>query len=160
MIKKMLASTKSQEIPAIRVNTGRQPSKIVWQSRYEGCAAVAYVHGKAIAGISGPWSDKYALTWWAHPAARQLELFDSLEAARHEVEQRARHTSSSRLTTLLRALRHNSAAVTRNSWLSHVHAVLTRRNRERPQHDAVVQLRQYRQRQDTDLSGMHFHAFE
>ena len=154
---------KTQEIKAIRITTGRlhsrflSRSRVVWQSRYEGCVAVAYVNGKAIAGISGPWSNKYALTWWGHPMpARQLELFDSLEAAKGDVEHRTHPTGSGRLTTLLRALQRNSASVAR--------ALLPHRNRDRGHNrsprDTVMQLRQLRLRQDTDLSGMYFHAFE
>jgi hypothetical protein len=158
----MSNSTKTQEIPAIRINTGRQPSQIVWQSRYEGFAAVAYVRGKAIAGVSGPWSDKYALTWWQDSMpARQLELFDSLAAAKLHVEQSAQRTS--RLSSLLQVLRHNSVSVARSSWLNHVRALLPSRNRHRQPSlakNSVVQLRQSRLREDMDLSGMNFHAFE
>ena len=51
-------------------------------------ASVAYIDGKAVAGISGPWSGKYALTWWERPMpARELELHDSLGAAQREVEE-------------------------------------------------------------------------
>ena len=46
-----------------------------WRSRYDGLVSVAYIDGKAVAGISGPWSGKYALTWWERPMpARELEL--------------------------------------------------------------------------------------
>jgi hypothetical protein len=159
----MHRSTKTQEIKAIRVTVNRSrsrilsPGKVVWQSRYAGCVAVAYVSGKAIAGISGPWSGKYALTCWERPMpARRLELFDSLEAAKHEVEQRINQTSSGHLMTLLRTLQRNSASVAR--------ALLLHRNRNRSLHrsprEVVMQSRQLRLRQDTDLSGMYFHAFE
>ena len=156
---------KSREIPAIRVNIGRRIRRIVWQSRYKGCAAVAYVDGKAIAGISGPWADKYALTWWGNlMPSRQLELFDSLDAAKHEVEQRTQWADSGRLVNLFRALHRNSASLARLSWLGHVRALLRRRTHGRSQfhspQDAVLQLRQHRQREDTDLSGMYFHAFD
>ncbi len=60
---------------------------VEWRTRYDGVVAVAHVGSKAIAGISGPWSDQFALTWWERPAGeRQLALFDSLEAAKREVE--------------------------------------------------------------------------
>jgi hypothetical protein len=59
-----------------------------WRSRYDGLVSVAYIDGKAVAGISGPWSGKYALTWWERPMpARELELHDSLGAAQREVEE-------------------------------------------------------------------------
>lgn len=62
-----------------------------WQMRYDGLFAVAYVGGKSVAGVSGPWSDKFALTWWERPLpARKLELFDTMAEAQREVEQWAR----------------------------------------------------------------------
>ena len=65
----------------------RSGSDIEWRTRYDGVVAVAHVGSKAVAGISGPWSDQFALTWWERPAGeRQLALFDSLEAAKREVE--------------------------------------------------------------------------
>jgi hypothetical protein len=153
----MLNSTTTQEIKAIRINTGRSRNRVVWQSRYEGCVAVAYINGRAIAGISGPWSDKYALTCWERPTpGGQLELFDSLDAAKRAVEHRAQLAGTSRLINLIDSLRRSSAMVAR--------ALLPHRNggrprRHSPQH-TVVQLRLWRQREDTDLSGMYFHAFD
>src|SRR5882757_6463017 len=62
---------------------------IDWRQRYEGVLMVAYLDGKAVAGISGPWPvNQYALTWWDRPMpARQLELFDSFAAAQRRVEE-------------------------------------------------------------------------
>jgi len=62
---------------------------IDWRQRYDGVLVVAYLDGKAVAGISGPWPvSQYALTWWDRPVpARQLELFDSMEAAQRRVEE-------------------------------------------------------------------------
>jgi hypothetical protein len=62
---------------------------IDWRQRYEGVLMVAYLDGKAVAGISGPWPvNQYALTWWDRPVpARQLELFDSFAAAQRRVEE-------------------------------------------------------------------------
>ena len=62
---------------------------IEWRQRYDGVLMVAYLDGKAVAGISGPWPvNQYALTWWDRPVpARQLELFDSLAAAQRRVEE-------------------------------------------------------------------------
>jgi hypothetical protein len=62
---------------------------IEWRQRYEGVLMVAYLDGRAVAGISGPWPvNKYALTWWDRPVpARQLELFDSLASAQRRVEE-------------------------------------------------------------------------
>lgn len=62
-------------------------STVEWEERYAGVVAIAYIDGRRVAGISGPWSGKYALTWWDRPIpARQLELYDSLEEARAEIE--------------------------------------------------------------------------
>lgn len=68
---------------------GRANDVIDWRQRYEGVLMVAYLDGKAVAGISGPWPvEQYALTWWDRPVpARQLELFDSLAAAQRRVEE-------------------------------------------------------------------------
>jgi hypothetical protein len=62
---------------------------IEWRQRYDGVLMVAYLDGKAVAGVSGPWPvNQYALTWWDRPMpARQLELFDSLETAKQRVEE-------------------------------------------------------------------------
>jgi hypothetical protein len=72
------------------VTTTDVPSRrfLQWRSRYDGLVSVAYIDGKAVAGISGPWSGKYALTWWERPMpARELELHDSLGSAQREVEE-------------------------------------------------------------------------
>lgn len=63
-------------------------SLIEWRQRYEGVLMVAYLDGRAVAGVSGPWPvNQFALTWWDRPMpARQLELFDSLAAAQRRVE--------------------------------------------------------------------------
>ena len=71
-------------------DTGSPSDELIdWRQRYEGVLMVAYLDGKAVAGISGPWPvNQYALTWWDRPMpARQLELFDSLAAAQHRVEE-------------------------------------------------------------------------
>ncbi len=60
---------------------------ISWTERYEGSMVVASIGSKAVAGISGPWGNQYALTWWDRPgSSRRLEFYDSIEAARAEVE--------------------------------------------------------------------------
>lgn len=65
-----------------------------WRTRYDGLVTVAYIGSKAVAGISGPWSGKYALTWWDRPMpARELELHDSLGSAQREVEEWALRTN-------------------------------------------------------------------
>ena len=64
--------------------------RIVWQRRYDGIAHVAYRGGKAIAGVSGPWSDRYALIWWDERpvGSNPLELFETVAAAMRAVEER------------------------------------------------------------------------
>jgi len=80
----MIDSMQTQSDVSIESRSG---SDIEWRIRYDGVVAVAHVGSKAIAGISGPWSDQFALTWWERaPGERQLALFDSLEAAKREVE--------------------------------------------------------------------------
>ena len=75
----------------LRDNAVADSDLIDWQQRYEGILVVAYLDGKAVAGISGPWPGpvvQYALTWWDRPMPqRQMELFDSPEAARRRVEE-------------------------------------------------------------------------
>lgn len=65
-----------------------EPSEaLFWRNRYEGLLSIACFRGKEVAGISGPWSGKFALTWWDRPLPqRQLELFDSLDDAQRKVE--------------------------------------------------------------------------
>jgi hypothetical protein len=79
----------SDNAPLART-ASRTSGRIVWQQHYEGISHVAYRCGKAIAGVSGPWSDRYVLIWWderptgSHP----LELFETMEAAKRAVEGR------------------------------------------------------------------------
>ena len=71
-------------------DVGRPNENLIdWRQRYDGVLMVAYLDGKAVAGVSGPWPvNQYALTWWDRPMpARQLELFDSLAAAKQRVEE-------------------------------------------------------------------------
>jgi len=80
----MIDTTQTNRDIAVESRAG---SDVEWRTRYDGVVAVAHVGSKAVAGISGPWSDQFALTWWERPAGeRQMALFDSLEAAKREVE--------------------------------------------------------------------------
>jgi hypothetical protein len=86
----MLAIVDSFEPLGGDVPVATTPStrSLQWRSRYDGLVSVAYIDGKAVAGISGPWSGKYALTWWERPMpARELELHESLGSAQREVEE-------------------------------------------------------------------------
>ena len=85
-------STALQEPMAAQLVLDAVPAEFVgqsiqWHTRYNGLVAIAHLGGKAVAGISGPWDGKYALTWWERPLpARKLELFDTMDAARLRVE--------------------------------------------------------------------------
>src|SRR3954464_8726620 len=78
-----------QDLQDIGSSSDSSDDLIDWRQRYEGVLMVAYLDGKAVAGISGPWPvNQYALTWWDRPVpSRQLELFDSFEAAQQRVEE-------------------------------------------------------------------------
>ncbi|MEO7431849.1 MAG: hypothetical protein ABIR62_07460 [Dokdonella sp.] len=88
----MLAIMDSfNELDADSAQPASLEGPLEWRVRYNGLLAVAYIGGKAVAGVSGPWSDKFALTWWERPLpSRQLELFDTMADAKGEVEQWAR----------------------------------------------------------------------
>ncbi|MHB8448222.1 MAG: hypothetical protein ACYC9P_09905 [Rudaea sp.] len=84
----MLVSTPLVPDAAPLARTVRGVGRIVWQQHYEGISHVAYRGGKAIAGVSGPWSDRYALIWWDRPLmSHPLELFATLEEATRAVEE-------------------------------------------------------------------------
>ena len=137
----------------------RRSSRIVWQQRYDGIATVAYQGGKAIACISGPWSDRYALTWWVHqPSSPQLELFDSVEAARQAVMKVTGQEVSGRSSDPVSSAPPDPDAPRRTSWLSQMRALLRRRRAPGSLSHTARQLRQRYLNQDTDLSGMHFRA--
>ena len=83
---RLIVDDPSQDIREIG---GPNADLVDWRQRYEGVLMVAYLDGKAVAGISGPWPvNQFALTWWDRPVpSRQLELFDSFEAAQQRVEE-------------------------------------------------------------------------
>ena len=80
----------SENAPLART-ASRTSGRIVWQQHDEGISHVAYRCGKAIAGVSGPWSDRYVLIWWDERpvASHPLELFETMEAAKRAVEERS-----------------------------------------------------------------------
>ncbi|HEY6940753.1 hypothetical protein [Dokdonella sp.] len=81
-----------------------------WRTRYDGLVTVAYIGSKAVAGISGPWSGKYALTWWDRPMpTRELELHDSLGSAQREVEEWALRTGGDYILPLPAHTAHGNA---------------------------------------------------
>jgi hypothetical protein len=136
----------------------RRYRRIVWRQRYDGLVTVAYRSGHAIAGISGPWSDRYVLTWWAQQySAGSLEMFDTMEAAQLAVAQRVRESQSAGRTDLQGVLQSIRSSL-RPSWVSRLGALFFRTKTERLA-DSTLQMRDQYMRQDTDLSGIHFDAY-
>jgi len=136
----------------------RRYRRIVWRQRYDGLVTVAYRSGHAIAGISGPWSDRYVLTWWSQQySAGSLELFDSLQAAQDAVTQRVRDTQSENRNDLQGVLQSIRTSL-RPSWLSRLGAIFFRTKTERLA-ESTLQMRDQYLRQDTDLSGINFDAY-
>ena len=81
----IMNNVQQQDHDSVGAHSG--DGMIQWRSRYDGLVVIAQLDEKAVAGISGPWSGQYALTWWDRPLpTRQLELFDSLADAKREVE--------------------------------------------------------------------------
>jgi len=127
----------------------RKTSSIIWQERYEGIAVVAYLGGKAIAGISGPWSGHYALTWWIPNPDAQLEIFPTLDAAKQAVEQRCPSVAPEPINV-------PAVRMPRPSWLARL---FTRARKERSDCVAVTTLRRRALRQhDADLAAPSFSA--
>ena len=142
---------------------------IDWRQRYEGVLMVAYLDGKAVAGISGPWPvNQYALTWWDRPMpARQLELFDSLAAAQRRVEEWA-----SRMRTIgvidrmpandpiLPEATVSIAPMRRPSWFGKLREAIAPTARpSRVARESLEALR-HRPLHDDDLRDVHFAAVE
>ncbi|MEO7325679.1 MAG: hypothetical protein ABIW82_12695 [Dokdonella sp.] len=151
---------------------------IEWRSRYDGLVSTAHVEGKAVAGISGPWSGKFALTWWERPLpARQLELYDSMDEAKREVEiwaQRMRiggYTTPASLNARARLRDVTESAPVPMGMRTEVQSslmdrVLTllppfaRAKSRSSSSNTIDRLRRMQVCTDTDLSGLHFAANE
>jgi hypothetical protein len=157
--------------------SGAAYHSIEWRSRYDGLVSIAHAEGKAIAGISGPWSGKFALTWWDRPLpARQLELFNSMDEAKREVElwaQRMRTGGYSAPASLdararLRVVpdRAPEPLQANDIQASLFDRVLTllphfaRAKTRASSGDTIERLRRMQTCRDTDLSGLHFAADE
>jgi hypothetical protein len=157
----MLALT----VPSSAYDVPRHPQRrrrggIVWQPHYEGFTTVAYRSGKAVAGISGPWSDQYVLIWWDHARPiRQVELFDSLEEAKQAVARRIAPDAGNRLHGLLGALRRPSVG-RRPSWLSRLRRWMRAFSlrAERAGQTRLIDHRRRRDNEETDLRGLNFRA--
>jgi hypothetical protein len=139
----------------------RRRGAVVWQPHYEGFASVAYQSGRAVAGISGPWSGQYMLIWWeqARPI-RQLELFESLEEAKQAVADALGRKAGSRLGELLGSLRRETIATTsRAGWLARLRQWLSRlAGRQRSGALRVVDHRRRHDNEETDLRGLNIRA--
>jgi hypothetical protein len=132
----------------------RRRGGIFWQPRYEGFTRIAYRDGRAIAGISGPWSDQYVLIWWqpAQPVQR-VEVFDSLEAATRAVATSGR-TRYQGIGEMLQALCSEPIALPRPAWLARLRRWQPRLFSRR----AKPPRAQHRPREATDLRGMNLRA--
>jgi hypothetical protein len=155
----------TNEIPAPYERAEAEPSRrdLEWRTRYDGIVAVAHIGDKAVAGISGPWSGKFALTWWERPLpARQLELFDTLEDAKQEVEAWATRMRSGLPATVpaIKTIVESAPAPTAKSGLiDHVRAFLPEFGRKRTApHSNGARLRHQHALDDTDLGDLHFAA--
>lgn len=139
------------------------PCTLEWGSRYGGLVTIALLDGKAVAGISGPWSGKFALTWWDRPLpARRLDLFDSVEDAQHAVEtwaQRMCHGAPApRAAARAAAAPHREPAASVFSRMRSLFPEFARP--AAPSGEAIDRLRRLRVCTDPDLSGLHFAAHD
>jgi len=152
-------------LPSSDQETPTQPKRhrrggIVWQPHYEGFTTIAYQSGKAIAGISGPWSGQYVLIWWTHAQPiREVELFDSLDEAKQAVAQRLAPESGKNLQGLLGALRRQSSRE-RPSWLGRLRNWMRTysSDSERGGQTRLVDHRRRRDNEETDLRGLNLRA--
>jgi len=138
----------------------RRRGVVVWQPHYEGFTTVAYQSGKAIAGISGPWSDQYVLIWWDHARPiRQVELFDSIEEAKQAVAQRIAPDAGNRLHGLFGVLRRPSVGQ-RPSWLSRLQRWMRAFSPRtgRAGQTRLIDHRRRRDSEETDLRGLNLRA--
>jgi hypothetical protein len=137
----------------------RHGRRIVWRQRYDGVVTIAYRNGHAIAGISGPWSDRFVLTWWSYQFSdSSLELFDSLEAAKLAVLGRVREQRSDRLNHPPVLHVGTQRASRRFSWLEWLRALFGRAE-SRKFTQIALEMRRNRMCEAVDLSGIHFDAY-
>ena len=142
-----------------RARSKRAPGRIVWQERYDGVAMVAHHGGKAVACISGPWSDRYVLTWWeCSDTAPQLELFDSLDAARLAVELCVRQERQIGDPLVTPSNRREGFCMRTLRAIGRFFSRRRKRNRIGSAR-SMDELRRRHFGESTDLSGLHFRAF-
>jgi len=157
----LLMTVPTSDPNAPRPAPRRRRGVVVWQPHYEGFASVAYQSGRAIAGISGPWSGQYMLIWWEHARPiRQVELFESLEEAKQAVADALGHKAGGRLSELLGSLRRESTAATsRAGWLAGLRQwLLHLAGRQSSGGLRVVDHRRRHDNEETDLRGLNIRA--
>jgi hypothetical protein len=135
-----------------------------WRTLYDGLVTVAYIGSKAVAGISGPWSGKYALTWWERPMpARELELHDSLGSAQREVEEWALRTGDDYILPLPAQAAHatpragGAHAARKSGLFDRLRALLPL---QPSTSEKIERLRRERVQDDADLGDLRFAANE
>ncbi len=136
---------------------------VQWRTRYDGLVAIAYVGDKAVAGISGPWTGQFALTWWERPLpARQLELYDSLDDAKREVEAWALRMRTGFPSLLRDMVTAEPAVASKTGLLDQVRALLPdlSRRRGRDARENIERVRQLHAGRDADVANLHFAAYE
>jgi hypothetical protein len=144
---------------------------IDWRQRYEGVLMVAYLDGKAVAGISGPWPvNQYALTWWDRPVpARQLELFDSFAAAQRRVEEWAWRLRTIGVADrppandpILPEATVSIVPVRQDSWFGKLRGAISPASASQPERTTRERIDAMRNPplRDDDLRDIHFAAYE
>ena len=140
-----------------------------WRVRCGGHVAHAWLGDKAVAGVSGPWEGKFALTWWDRPLpARRLELHDSLEDAKREVEvwlQRMRKGKVSVVPAAATAVAPPAASVARpnaptapTGFFAHLRSRWLGATSSPAR--TIDRLRRDNGAQTPDLGGLHFGALD
>lgn len=124
-----------------------------WRTRYDGIMTVAEFDDRVVAGISGPWSGKFALTWWGEAAeSRALKLFDSRRAAKRAVEAWASRESG---LPLDEGLRYSAA-----NLLGRLIPGFSRPPARPDPSEQIERLRRTQTRVDIDLGSLHFRALD
>lgn len=143
----------SSQNPARRTEARTLADVLRWRTRYDGIMTVAEFDDRVIAGISGPWSGKFALTWWNEAAeTRALTLFDSRRAAKHAVEAWARRKCGLPLDSGSRF----SAA----SLLARLLPGFSRQEARPDPAEEIERLRRTQTQVEVDLGTLHFRALD
>ena len=154
--------TNDIPVPYERAEAETSRRDLEWRTRYDGIVAVAHIGDKAVAGISGPWSGKFALTWWERPLpARQLELFDTLEDAKYEVEAWATRMCSGLPATvpaIKTIVAPTPAPAAKSGLIDQVRAFLPEFGRKRAALPSNAERLRQHALDDTDLGDLHFAA--